>query len=82
MTKYEPCEVCRGREIITVPIFRSAAAARHQEGLAKEVVEEAAAQIKNWGSQVHFEHIHKSRAVDFVYEALKTVLNRRKVREA
>lgn len=52
--------------------------ARHQEALAKEVIEEGMAQIQNWGSQFNYQHIDKSRAYEFIRGALTTVLNRRK----
>lgn len=56
--------------------------ALHQEIVATEVMQEASLQINNWGSHYGHDKLSKSRAIEFVHEALKTVLTKRALEKA
>lgn len=55
---------------------------QHQDVVAQEVVDEAAASISNWGSYYGHSEIQKSRAIECLREAVKTVVTRRAQQQA
>ena len=52
--------------------------AEHQEIVAREVIEEAAKHIMNWGSYYGEQQISKGEAITGMHDALRTVINNRK----